>query len=248
VLPMFTSLQFLSEGAASLMPEPVPGDLQGVWWGWHQGTSIGIDGMMRIDVNQRRMVFWADGYFYDGTPPNGLLPLDATALMGAGNGDFGTYVEDGGKIVLTFASGAKEELEMIGNEGLNDGDNELYRVETVADDTFLDGGVSSFFYSGFTPGSGVEGGVTSASSTTFFPDGTYTGESFGGAFGNFTDGAGNLTGGFSTGGDGNATGGRYEIKNGLLIQYPDDGSPPSASLVMDTDSGIIIDEQFLKQN
>jgi hypothetical protein len=247
VFPMFTSLQFVSEGAASLMPEPVPGDLQGIWWGWHQGTSMGIDGMMRIDVNQRRLVFWTDGYFYDGTPPNGLQPLNAATLTAAGDASFGTYVAKRGKIQLTFANGLVEELQITGS-GLNDGDNELSQVEPLPDGTVLNGGVSSFFYSGFTPGAGVEGGVTSSSSTTFFSDGTYTGQSFGGAFGNFVDGGGSLTGGFATGGDGNTTGGRYEVKDGLLIQYPSDGSPPSASLVFQTDSGLLIDEQFFEEN
>jgi hypothetical protein len=248
VLPMFASLQFVSEGAASLMPEPVRGGLSGVWWGSHQTTGIGLDGMMKIDVEQRRLVFWDDGYFYDGTPPTGLRPLDADALRAAADGSFGTYLEADGKVVLTFVTGEKEELEVVSDERLNDGNNDLYTVETVPDGTRLDGGVSSFFYSGFTPGSGVEGGVSSSSSTTFFPDGTYTGESFGGAFGNFVDGAGSMTGGFATGGDGNAEGGRYEIKDGLLIQYPNDGSPPTIALVTRTVEGLMLDDQFFQEN
>jgi hypothetical protein len=248
VMPMFTGLQFLSEGAASLMPDPVPGNLSGAWWGWYQSTGVGLDGMMRIDIEHRRLVFWRDGYFYDGTPPTGLHPLDAAELLNAGDGNFGTYREAGGKIVLTFATGETEELAVISDEQLKDSNSDIYAVETVPDGTRLDGGVSSFFYSGFTPGAGVEGGVTSSSSTTFFPDGTYTGESFGGAFGNFVDGGGSTTGGFATGGDGDADGGRYEIKDGVLIQYPNDGSPPTVAMVINTDDGLLIDDQFFEEN
>jgi hypothetical protein len=106
--------------------------------------------------------------------------------------------------------------------------------------------VSSFYYSGFTPGSGIEGGVSSSASTTFYPNGTYTGESFGGAFGNFVDGGGSMTGGFSAGSDGPPDGGTYEIRNGVLIQYPSDGTPPSISMVIVTEEGLLIDDQWLE--
>ncbi len=244
ILPMLSDLQFVSEGAAPLMPAPVPGPLQGVWWGWYQYTGLGLDMMVRLEIDHRHLVFWNDGYFYDGTPPNGLAPLDATALRAAGDGAFGTYRKIGSKLDLTFATGETESLRLIGDNGLQDSNRDLFPYDTLADGTRLNGGVSSFYYSGFTPGSGVEGGVSSSSSTTFFPDGTYAGNSFGGAFGNFVDGGGSTTGGFSTSGDGSTTGGRYEIRDGVLIQYPADGSTPSISMVIRTDEGLLIDDQF----
>jgi hypothetical protein len=246
VVPMLSSLQFVSEGAASLMPAPTPGPLQGVWWGWYQYTGLGMDMMVRLEIDHRRLVFWNDGYFYDGTPPTGLAPLDEAALRAAGDGQFGTYAKIGSKVELTFATGERESLRLIDDGGLQDDNRDLFAYDTVADGTRLNGGVSSFFYSGFTPGAGIEGGVSSSSSTTFLPDGTYTGESFGGAFGNFVDGGGSTTGGFATGGDGNATGGRYEIRDGVLIQYPHDGSPPSVSMVIRTEEGLLIDDQFFE--
>ncbi len=245
VLPMFASLQFVSEGAASLMPDPVPGDLAGVYWGWHNYTGIGLDGMIRLEIDHRRLVFWTDGYFYDGTPPSGLGPVDADALVAAGDAQLGTYRQSDSTVTLTFATGETEEIKLNPDGSLEDADAQLFQVEPLADGTILNGSVSSFYYSGFTPGAGIEGGVSSSSSTTFYPDGTYTGESFGGAFGNFVDGAGDLTGGFSTGDD-NATGGRYEVKDGLLIQYPADGSAPSASMIFKTSDGVMIDDQFLE--
>lgn len=246
IVPMFENLQFLSEGAKSLMPAPAPGPLNGVWWGWYLSTGFGIDLMMRQEIDHRRMVFWSDGYFYDGTPPTGLAPLDADALRAAGDGSFGTYRKIGTNVELTFATGETETLRFVNADQLTDDNRDLYRSETPADGTRLNGGVSSFYYSGFTPGAGIEGGVSSSSSTTFLPDGTYTGESFGGAFGNFVDGGGGVTGGFSTGGDGPQDGGSYEIRNGVLIQYPTDGSPPSVSMVIRTEEGLLIDDQWLE--
>jgi hypothetical protein len=246
IVPMFGSMQFVSEGAASLMPDPVPGPLNGMWWGWYQYTGMGIDGMIRLEIDHRRLVFWSDGYFYDGTPPTGLAPIDADALRAAGDTTFGTYRKIGTNVELTFATGETETIRYVSTDQLTDENRELYRSETPADGTRLNGGVSSFYYSGFTPGSGIEGGISSSSSTTFYPDGTYTGESFGGAFGNFVDGGGSLTGGFATSGDGPPDGGTYEIKNGVLIQYPSDGSAPSVSMVIRTEEGLLIDDQWLE--
>jgi hypothetical protein len=246
VVPILSGLQFASEGAASLMPDPIPGPLNGVWWGWYQTTGLALDMTMRLEIDHRRLVFWNDGYFYDGTPPAGLAPLDVAALRAAGDAQFGTYRKIGTRVALAFVTGGTETLRLIGEGGLQDDNRVLYPHDTVADGTRLNGGVSSFFYTGFTPGAGIEGGISTSSSTTFLPDGTYTGESFGGAFGNFVDGGGDMTGGFSTGGDGNATGGRYEIRDGVLIQYPNDGSPPSVSMVIRTEEGLLIDDQFFE--
>ena len=246
IIPMFSALQFVSKGAKPLMPAPATGPLNGLWWGWYQSTGLGLDGMIRLDIDHRRMVFWSNGYFYDGTPPTGLAPLDVAALQMAGDASFGTYRKIGRNVELAFVTGETETLRFVDTDTLQDDNRDLYRSETVADGTRLDGGVSSFFYTGFTPGAGIEGGISSSSSTTFFPDGTYTGESFGGAFGNFVDGGGSLTGGFSTGSDGPPDGGTYEIHDGVLVQYPSDGSDPSVSMVIRTEEGLLIDDQFLK--
>ncbi len=241
IVPMFENLQFISEGAKSLMPAPVPGPLNGMFWGWYQSTGLGMDMMVRLDINHRRLVFWRDGYFYDGTPPTGLAALNAAALRDAGDISFGTYRKIGRNIDLTFASGETETIRLIDDDTLQDDNSALHRSETVADGTRLNGSVSSFYYSGFTPGAGIEGGVSSSSSTTFYPDGTYSGESFGGAFGSFEGG-----GGFATGSDGPDGGGTYQIKDGVLIQYPGDGTPPSVSMVIRTEEGLLLDDQWLK--
>ncbi len=244
VQPLFLSLQFVSLGAPSLLPEPEPGALSGVYWGWHNETTFGLDGLMRLEIDHRLLVFWEDGYFFDGEPPEGVKPLDRDALMALANDDFGTYSVSGGTLSLIFADGEKEELTADGG-GWNDGEASLQEVTPLADGSTLDGSISSFFYTGFTPGTGLEGGISSSSSTEFRPDGTYTGSSFSGASANFVNGVGDLTGGYTTGSD-NSEGGRYEIRDGLLIQYPDGGGEPRGKIAFDAGDGmILIGEQFL---
>jgi hypothetical protein len=245
VIGMFESLQFVSEGAAPLMPDPRPGDMDGLWWGWRTGFTMQMDGTMQMEVQQRHIVFWPDGHFFDGTPPMGLLPISPPNLTDKGDTDFGTYAVAGDTLTLSFMTGEVETLTRE-DDGWAEGDRVLARVEPLADGERIDGFVSSFFYSGFTPGSGVTGGVTSSSSTTFLPDGTYTGESFGGAFGNFENGSGDLTGGFSTNSGTDERGGTYEIAGGMLIQTPSDGGRPVAEMIFRGGGDIIIGDQFLK--
>lgn len=248
VIPMFTNLQFVSEGAKSLLPDPRPGKMDGLWWGFYTYSTLGTDMMMKMELDHRRLTFWTDGYFYDGTPPHGMRPLDRAALLATADGNFGTYRRVGGRLMLTFATGEKERLTLGDEATVKDDNRTLYKVEPLADGTRLDGGVSSFFYTGFTPGAGVEGGISGSSSTTFMPDGTYVGESFGGAFGNFVDGGGGTTGGFATSSGDSVDGGRYEVKNGLLIQYPANGDAPTQSMIYSTGDEVMIDDQVLEQN
>jgi hypothetical protein len=246
VVPMFIGLQFVSEGANSLLPDPVPGRMDGMWWGFYSYSSFGLDMMMKMELDHRRIVFWPDGYFYDGTPPDGIRPIDRDALLAAADGQFGTYRKVGRRLMLTFATGEEERLTLGAENTVEDDNRTLYKVDPLPDGTPLDGGVSSFFYSGFSPGSGIEGGMSGSSSTTFMPDGTYVGESFGGAFGNFVDGGGSTTGGFATSSGDDSQGGRYEVRDGLLIQYPANGDAPTQSMIYDTGDEIMIDDQFLE--
>ncbi|MCU0909382.1 MAG: hypothetical protein MUF73_18590, partial [Rhodobacteraceae bacterium] len=80
-LPLFGSLRYVSEGAPPLMPPPRPGDLDGIWYGLSTSWTTGLDGMLQMNLNHRILVFWPDGHFYDGTPPQGLQPPDPAALM-----------------------------------------------------------------------------------------------------------------------------------------------------------------------
>lgn len=244
VTPLFDRFRYVSEGAAPLMPPALPGELSGLYWGWFQNLYPALDGTLQMRMEHRWLVFWPDGHFYDGTPPRGLGALDPAALRAAGDPNWGTYRAAGARLALTYVTGETELLSAEG-EGWADGSRTLTRVEPLPDGAPLDGTISDFSYTGFVQGSGVEGGVASSSSTTFHPDGTYEGESFGGAFGTFTDGGGTPTGGFSTGGDTQATGGRYKVKDGLVVMSPADGSPPTSDLAYVVEGEILLGDQFL---
>ncbi len=235
---LIDSFRFISDGAPSLLPAATPGDLDGIYWGWSTYTTLGLDMMMRTDMDYRSLFFWPDGQFYDGTPPNGLLPIDRDALVAKSNTEFGVYTRTGTTVNLIFADGKTETLTAEG-DGWKDGSKSLSPTKTLADGQTIDGSVSSFFYTGFTPGSGIEGGISSGSETVFHPDGTYEGSSYGGAFGNFDAG-----GGYAVNHE-NASGGTYEIRDGLLISTPKDGGPPVAALALQVDDGILIGDQFL---
>ena len=239
ISPMFESLRFVSAGGASLLPAPVPGDVAGLYWGTSLEQSFGLDMMIRYDIAHHTYFFWTDGQFYDGTPPGGLLPLDRAALLASGNVEFGVYRRHGNDLILTYATGETKRMNGSGPDWLID-DVTLSPTPPLPDGSRFSGTISSFYYSGFTPGAGVDGGVSSSSETTFYPDGTYTGSSFGGAFGSFDQG-----GGFSTGSDG-ATGGRYEVRDGLIVSTPVDGGPQTADVVFNTSEGIVIGGQFLE--
>ena len=240
VVPFFEKMTFVSAGATPVLPRAQPGGIDGIWWGWSTSTSLGVDMMMRQDMNFRTLIFWPDGYFYDGAPAEGLAAIDPDALQARADPNYGVYVKSGDTLTLTFATGEVETLTAKGADW-EDSQKTLSQVQPLADGTPLVGAVSSFFYSGFTPGSGVEGGVSSSSSTEFFANGTYKGESFGGAFGNFDGG-----GGFSTGKDG-ATGGSYVVQGGMVISTPADGEPQSAALALQVDDeNILIGDKFLE--
>ena len=244
VAPLLESLRFVSEGDPGLLPDPVPGPLDGLWWGWGNSWSLGLDGMMTYEIDYRRITFFPDGHFYDGTPPDGLDGLDRKALMRAGDTDFGTYRLEGGTLILSYADGAREELPGDGVT-FQDGDRSLGRVEVLPDDTRLDGFVDSFFYSGFVPGGGVSGGAYSASSLRFHPDGTWDSSRSGGASGTFESG-GTVTGGYAVDSGEITESGTYQIRNGLLTRTFKGSRETAVDLVFQAGDDIMIGDQVLK--
>ena len=238
ISPVFDQLQFVTAGGVSLLPAPVPGTLSGLYWGTTLEEVWGIDLMMRYDLATHSYFFWPDGQFYEGIPPDGLRPPDRARLFTAGDAQFGVYRQQGPLVRLTYSTEQVEDLTLSGTDLTLD-DLTLSPTPLMPDGARIDGTIASFFYSGFAPGAGIEGGVSASSATTFLMDGTYTGESFGGGAGTFDGG-----GGFSTGST-DATGGRYEVRGGLIFLTPQDGSPPNSRIIVDTSEGIMIGDQFL---
>jgi hypothetical protein len=239
ILPMVLSIAYVSEGAAPLMPAPVPGDLSGLYWGWRTEWLMGIDGMMRMETDYRTLIFWPNGHFYDGTPPGGLRPLDPDALMAAADESFGVYTVQGDRLRLTYVNGETDELAADGADWM-DGDRQMFEVKPLRDGTTISGSISSVFYSGFTPGIGMSGGMSAFSSVTFHPDGSYEDTRMGGASATYDTG-----GGFATSSEDQGRG-TYAIRDGLLTMIPDDGSEPTAQLAFSNGTDIMIGTSALE--
>ncbi len=238
VAPMVEAARYVSEGADPLLPPPEPGPLQGLYWGYSTSWMMGLDGMMSLQLDHQFLVFWPDGRFYEGTPPQGISAFDPAPALDRGDMSWGNYRIDGDNLHLAYASGETATL-TLADEKLVRGDATLFPVEPLPDGTKVDGSLSTFFYSGFTPGSGLEGGVSAANYIRFNPDGTWTRDHSGGASASFVDGGGTTTGGFATGSKASDTG-RYQVKDGLMIRTPSDGSAPQTALIFKTGNDIMV--------
>jgi hypothetical protein len=238
VMPMLEGATYVSEGASPLMPAPEPGGRNGLYWGTSTYWTLGLDMMMQMQISHQWLTFWPDGTFYDGTPPAGIAPFDAADLISKADMEWGSYREEAGKLILSYASGEVEEW-VITEDGLQQGDTTVFPVDVLADGTKINGSVSTFFYSGFTPGSGISGGVSASSLTQFLPDGTWQRGSSGGAFGGFDTG-----GGFATSSE-DEVGGRYEVLNGLVIQYDRTGAVYTTNLIYKIAADIWIGSEAL---
>ncbi len=192
LVPLLENARFVSEGAKPLMPAPEPGDLQGVWWGTSTWWSMGLDGMMKMEIDHHWLTFWPDGIFYDGTPPSGTAPFDQAERLARGDMDWGSYVVEGGTLTLSYASGVVETYRQSGDR-LTIGDRTLDPITPLADGTKINGVVSTLFVSGFTPGIGMSGGMTAMSDTRYSPDGTWAYGSYTGTSASFDTGAGFAT-------------------------------------------------------
>lgn len=233
-------MRFVPDGAKPLLLPPRAGPMEGLWWGWRMDQSVGIDGMMRLENRYRRMVFWPDGSFYEGTPPEGMAAPDRAALAAARNIDWGNYFVDGNQLKLRFADGRGEVLARDG-AGWKDEDQTLNRAEVLADGTRIDGRLEWVNFTGFAPGSGISGGVGGGGETVFYPDGRYEGSSFGGGFGSFDAG-----GGFAVNSPA-SRGGTYAVRDGLVIFTPAGGKGQTAEMLFRTDGGeVMVGDDFLK--
>ncbi|MFZ1467707.1 MAG: hypothetical protein WAT09_01890 [Paracoccaceae bacterium] len=238
VMPLIEGARYVSEGAKALLPEPQPGSRIGVYWGASTWWTLGLDGMMQMQIDHRWLTFWPDGLFYDGTPPAGTSEFDTPAALAKGDMSWGSYREEDGKLILSFASGEIEELAVEG-DGLGSASNVLWPIDPLADGTRINGSISTMFFSGFSPGSGVSGGVSSSSVTEFHPDFTWSFGSSGGAFGSFDAG-----GGYAVS-SGSESQGRYEVKDGLLMLYSGDGSVKRADFIYKAGTDVWIGAELL---
>ena len=235
VAPFFDSLEFITDADDLLLPTATPGNMSGVWWGWRQRVTPGLDGLIKTTIDHKVLVFYGDGHVYRGAPPTGVSTMDRDKVAATFDKNLGVYTHQGARwINITYLDGRNETLTWDRSEQQwTDGDVHYAQVTPLPD-----GSLSDFSYTGFTPGSGIDGGAASASSTTFLPDGTFTGESFGSVSATFSGG------GITSSNTGNQRG-RYNIRDGLLIMTDQTGKT-SAELIFETGDGILIGDLFLE--
>ena len=245
--PFVGSLKFISEGAKPLLPEPKPGPLSGLWWGWKPVWVPTMDYQMRMELEHRLLVFWPDGTFYEGTPQSGLGLPDRRSLLAAGDLKFGSYITSGNRIKLVYANGVSATMPLIATTIVDD-DRKMNSVEVFPDGTTIDGKLTSNFYAAFNPYAGMSGGATSMSEVLFFPDGRWESSSFAAASGSLTNVlTGEATGTFSSSSGIDSQHGTYIVKDGVVVQSPADGGAPVISFIFtDPDGNILIGDQILE--
>ena len=255
VVPMITSARYLTEGAAPVLGAPEPGGVTGVWQGTGTRWSLGLDMMMKMDLISEQFVFWADGTFYDGTPPGGIAPFDRKAALRRGDMSWGNYRVQRGKVLFSYADGDIDERDLAGADiegGFDCSEGATcYRVKPMPDGTKINGRIENFTYSGFSPGSTVSGGVHFASTLYFSPDGRWSYDSSSGASASFTDGSGGYGSGEITGGyassNSRSQSGRYRVENGTVIRSFEDGSPDVVEMIfLDAAGNVMIGGDYLK--
>lgn len=238
VLPLVSSLRLVSAGAAPLLGPPTPGPLDGIYYA--QGVGYGFAG---LELAHHFLMLSGDGYFFEGLPEGiGTAGLDYGPVLAAQPDDAGTYRVDGDAIRFSYADGAVQELSFTpGADRLGIGSRE-YRITVPAEDgLLLEGRYSRGSYTQFSPGSGTVGGVYSGSRYMFGRDGQFTSDRYGGAFGNFETGTGDLRGGFATGAGPDVVAGTYRVEGGALVLTDSAGETVRHSLAIVVDGMIAID-------
>ena len=234
LMTLIGGLHFSPPGPPA-MPPPEPGPLDGVYWGSVTRTTLGMDGMLQMDIQGRTFVFWKEGWFHDGAPDNGLAPpTQAELIPGQGDGNWGTYRIDGKTIHITYTGGGTETLRLSASGGtIHDGDREMYPVDPLQDGERISGTISSSFYSGFNPVIAT-GGVAARSYTVFYPDGSYEDRGWSSVTANIK-GSGIVDppniGGVAAHSTHETQRGRYEIKGGIIRYFPPDGSTGRTDLI-----------------
>lgn len=241
------------QGGPAAMPPPQPGPLDGIYWGTVTRTNYGLDGMMQFDIQGRAVVFWPEGWFYDGAPANGMAPPTARELIPteAGDTNWGTYRIEDGMVRITYTNGYTDRMRMTAGASLYDGDRQMFQAEMVPDGLRFSGSQSWSYYSGFNPVV-MSGGVASRSHIFFSSDGTYSTGGWSSVSGTMKGpgiGANQIdigaVGGFS---ERAPDGGRYEVKGGVIHMIPDDGSRPYQRLIYRIGGGLMVGTDAVEGN
>ena len=225
LLSTVAEFAFISTGAAPLLPPPQPGLLDGVWWGVGLIWLPGLDGVMTSRLQEYIYVFRPDGRFFDGIPPGGADTMDDPEVALRHTGDMGQYEVRGDTLLLRYASGERDEIDIDGAL-LRDGQAVIRQVRVPADGFRFAASRDYIQHTGLSAGIGESASVSSANTITFRPDGTFGRDGFVSAVGDFE------AGGYAVNRNTDGTG-TYTVSGGKIALRYDDGRIIRWSLLID---------------
>ena len=230
--------KFISEGAQPLLGKPVAGELQGAWFGLVYTYNLDLS----TNFEQQFFVFSKEGRFYKGLPKgDAVANLDFEEAIRRHPDKAGNYRVDNGKITLQFANGKTDTKHLKSQR--NKSAQALTKAKIPTDGTTFDGFYKDMHFSGFTPGSGVSGGVTHEKTYTFTSSGRFKATAFRGAFGSFSGG------GFSSGTASPKVNGTYKVEGGRLVLTDSKGKHAVCSIVEVGEKLLFINgDPFLKSD
>ncbi|MEM8874017.1 MAG: hypothetical protein AAGD32_07130 [Planctomycetota bacterium] len=220
MLELVQSFRFINRCTTPLEGQSRPGPFNGIYWGTWLGHTLGLDGMLQMQLRHHTYVFFPDGRFCEDIPPGGVTGFDYDKLADSHTHFVGNYFVDGNAVILRYASGEIETLDY--EDGImKDGMAMLQPVNIPPDGWRFEGERSVSFYAsmsaGIDPGSTttVSGGAT----YVFKLDGTVTSDRWSGASGSFDSGVS-----FGSFRDNEPEIGTYDVNGGVLTITRPDGS------------------------
>lgn len=233
VVPMFLSARYLSEGAKPLLPRPVAGPLDGIWYGARPMWTVGTNRSLRQETDHELVVFWKDGFFYNGLPPNGLHDPDVASLFAAGDTRLGAYRVQAYRLSLLHGTGKTEEWRLNGEKIEVSDDLTLQRVPPLPDGARFGGRLDLFS----DTGAGPHDHMSPSGYVDFRRDGTWVSKTY------------SLSGGLvpvaaHDDGLGLERSGTYEVVEGTLIRF--DGAEEHRNPIFRWHGGIMIGTQALQ--
>ncbi|MFK7768431.1 MAG: hypothetical protein AB8B55_14515 [Mariniblastus sp.] len=242
--PFAQSLKFISEGAKPVLGKPADGDLEGTFTGLKYTTNLDLS----TNFSQEFFTFSRSGRFVRGLPKGvSVNDIDFKEAVLKQQNRAGNYRVSGGKIFFEYADGTIVEKKFEKTEKGFKMNQNYFPVTIPPNGSKFDGLFNDLNYSGFSPGSGTTGGIVHQRTFRFSLSGDFVATQFSAVSGNFENGTGATTGGFSSSRKRPKVSGTYEVNDGKLLLTDARGKVAVCSLVQIGEKLLYVDGvQYLK--